>query len=153
MRENEQGLTPSTEVQSSEKILGGRCGSMKGADPPLALGPNRRCGSMWLTVRRRRARGGRRGARGGRRGAQLGQPAGVYGEFRADEEDGGGIGGVGGGRRGCGVLWQGPSVPVGSTNRDQILKGPGWCYQPGPLAWAERGVGLPRSTRVIDPGW
>ena len=42
---------------------------------------------MWLTVRRRRARGGRRGARGGRRGAELGQPAGVDGKFRAEEEE------------------------------------------------------------------
>ena len=32
-------------VNSSEKILGGRGSSMKGAAPPLALGPNRRCSS------------------------------------------------------------------------------------------------------------
>ena len=87
---------------------------------------------MWLTARRRRARGGRRGARGGRRGAELGQPAGVDGEFRAEEEAGGGIGGVGGGRKAAGCYSRGhrsrlvaptgtkdSKVPVGATNRDQ----------------------------------
>ena len=49
----------------------------------------------------------------------------------------------------CCHVAPGSSIPVGSTNRDRWVFGPGWCYQPGSMTLFMQSFRLPALFKFI----